>query len=164
MFEFEDRQDGSVLPGYPRPSFEEIDRRVLYGAAAVGILVNMNAALIPIFRYLGGGLVAGFIAGYAGGRPTRGTVVGTLAGAIVGVVSGLFVLLLASLLGLIIEPPALLFRVLGPFNPAAYTRNFLFQLLSVYFVAVVAVAFDGLVGGVIGGSLKALVRLPFDES
>lgn len=156
-------QAGRVLPARPTAIVGPIDRRAVYAAAILGFLVNLNALLIPIFQNVGGGLVGGFVAGYAGGRPLRGLVHGTLAAAIVGAATGVLVLLNRIVVGLFIEPPALLLTALGPVSPA-FAGAGLLELLFVYFAVVLAVAFDGLVAGTVGGALKAVVRGAFGES
>lgn len=152
-----------VLPTRQDAVVGSIDRRAVYAAAIVGFLVNLNALLIPIFQSVGGGLVGGFVAGYAGGRPLRGAVQGTMAAAIVGTATGVLVLLNRVVVGLFIEPPALLLHVFGPVSPL-FTGAGLLELLFVYVAMVAVVAFDGLVAGSVGGVLKGLVRLVFGGS
>ena len=154
---------GRVLPARSDLNLDSIDRRVVYGAAIVGFLVNLNALLIPIFQHVGGGLVAGFIAGYAAGRPIRGAVWGTLAAAITGAITGVVFLLNRFVVGLFIEPPSLLIHFFGPISPF-FTQVDLFGILLLYLALIVVVAFDGLLTGTIAGFLKGALSATVRES
>ena len=158
MFE----QDGTLLPALPRVDLTSFDRKIVYGAAIVGFLVNLNALLIPIFQHVGGGLVAGFIAGYAAGRPVRGLVWGTIAAGITGFATGVLFVANYLLVGLFIEPPSLIIHFFGPVSPWFTWVDF-FGLLLLYIALVVFVAFDGLLLGAVGGLLKGTIRTAFGE-
>lgn len=158
MFE----RDGRLLPARPHLAVGDIDKKVVYGAAIVGFLVNLNALLIPIFQNVGGGLVAGFLAGYGAGRPIRGAVWGTIAAAITGAATGVLFLLNRFVVGLFIEPPSILIDLFGPISPF-FTQVDLFGFLLLYLALVVAVAFDGLLTGAVAGAIKGAVRATFGE-
>lgn len=155
MFEFDYRGEGALLPA-AFGSVDWFDRRAVYVAAIVGFLVNLNALFIPIFRLLTGGLVAGFVAGYAAGRPDRGVVQGAVAAGLAGLGSAVVPVLTGWLIGMFVEPPALLLRVVGPVSPTFTPLGGLgFPLL--YLAIAAAVALDGLAAGAIGGCLNSLV-------
>lgn len=154
--------DGRVLPARPDLAIGEIDKKVVYGAAIVGMLVNLNALFIPIFQNVGGGLVAGFIAGYGAGRPARGAVWGTIAAAIAGAATGVVFMLNRLVVGIFIEPPSLLIDTFGPISPT-FTQVDFFWVLLLYLALVVAVAFDGLLTGAVGGFIKGTIRATFGE-
>lgn len=159
MFE----QDGNVLPALPNVALDSFNKKVVYGAAILGFLINLNALLVPIFQDVGGGLIAGFIAGYAAGRPVRGAVWGTIAAGITGVATGIFFLLNSFVVGLYIEPPSILTEIFGPISPMFTWVDF-FGLLLLYIALVVAIAFDGLIAGTIGGTIKGFVRTTIGEA
>lgn len=163
MFEFDYAGEGETVAELPIPDLDWFDRRAVYAAAIVGVLVNLNALLIPIFKILTGGLVAGFVAGYAAGRPGRGIVQGTTAAAIVGLVAGVVMLLTATVLGMFLEPPAILLTMFGPVSPI-FTSAGGYGVPLLYATVTAAIAFDGLLAGLIGGSLKALVHRTFESA
>ena len=155
--------EGRVLPARPRLTLTDFDRKAVYGAAIVGFLVNLNALLIPIFQHVGGGLVAGFVAGYAAGRPTRGMAWGALAAALAGAATAFFFLLNSLVVGLYIEPPALLLHLFGPITPL-FTGVDFFGILLLLIALVAVVAIDGLIAGAVAGGLRTVVHGTFGDS
>ncbi|PCR91328.1 hypothetical protein [Natrinema ejinorense] len=135
---------------------EVIDTWIIVGATLVGILINLNALLVPLLTRIGGGVVAGFIAAYAAGRVTSGIVHAAIASALVGGVAGTVTASLGTLLGLYNEPPLLIFASIGPISP-------MLSGLGLPSIVLIALAFslltvvDGLVGGVVGSLLRALL-------
>lgn len=91
--------------------------KAIAAGATIGILVNLNAMIIPILGLVGGGLLAGFVAAYAAGGVYRGIAHGLIAGAVTGLAAGLVVILVGSLIGLYSEPPSLLLNAIGPVSP-----------------------------------------------
>lgn len=138
------------------PSLEAIDTWLVVGAAVGGVLVNLNALMVPLLTRIGGGVVAGFVAGYAAGRVASGIVHAVLASALVGGIAGTLTASLGTLLGLYNEPPLLVLSSLGPISP-------MFSGLGLPSVVLIVLAFalltavDGLVGGVAGSALRALL-------
>ena len=153
MFE----QDGTLRPALPSVDVTDFDEKIVYGAAIVGFLVNLNALLVPIFQHVGGGLVAGFIAGYAAGRPVRGAVWGTIAAGLTGVATGFLFFANYFLVGLFIEPPSLIAHFFGPISPWFTWVDF-FGLLLLYIALIAVAAIDGLLVGSVSGFLKGLLR------
>ncbi|MFB6172612.1 MAG: hypothetical protein ABEJ23_08770 [Haloarculaceae archaeon] len=157
MVDFDSPVDLAGYPDSSRLDLGWLDRRAVYAASIVGFLVDLNALLIPVLQVVGGGLVAGFVGGYAAGRPGRGAVQGALAAGLAGVGSSVVVVSLGWLVGLFVEPPALLLHVVGPISPA-FTRAGGLGLLPLLLALTLAVALDGLLAGLVGGGLKALVE------
>lgn len=156
MVESDVRSESGPLFAGTAPSFDWVDRRAVALAVGVGVLVNLAAFVVPSFRVVGGGLLAGVVAGYAAGRPGRGVLQGAIAAGGVGVGAAVVVITSGSLLGLYVEPPATLLRVYGPVSPT-FTPAGGVGLLLLAGVLTLLVAADGVVGGLVGGSLGALV-------
>jgi hypothetical protein len=139
-----------------RLSLEAIDTWIVLGATVAGVLVNLNALMVPLLTRIGGGVVAGFIGAYAAGRVTSGIVHAVIASALVGGVAGTVTALLGTLLGLYNEPPLLVFSSIGPISPMLSGLGLPSVLLIVIAFSLLT-AVDGLVGGVVGSALRALL-------
>lgn len=139
-----------------RLSREAVDGWVLLGATIVGVLVNLNALMVPLLTDIGGGVVAGFIAAYAVGRLVSGIGHAVLASALVGGIAGSVTALVGTLLGLYNEPPLLILGSIGPISPSFTGFGPSGVLLLVLTFSMLTVI-DGLVGGLIGGGLRALL-------
>lgn len=137
-------------------SFGWIDKRVIIGASVVGILVNLNALLVPLLGTIAGGTVAGFIAGYASGRIVSGLVHAVIASGITGVVAALIASSLGVTMGLYNEPPLLVFESVGPISPMVIGLGLPSLILFVSILTLLTVV-DGLVGGVIGVGLRSIL-------
>lgn len=137
-------------------SLEVIDMWILVGAVVVGALVNLNALMVPLLSRIGGGVVAGFIAAYAVGRVASGLLHAVIASAIVGGIAGTMTAFLGTLMGLYNEPPLLVLASLGPISPMLTGLGLPSALLIVLAFSLLT-AVDGLVGGLVGSGLRALV-------
>lgn len=132
---------------------EAIDTWVVIGATVAGVLVNLNALLVPLLTRIGGGVVAGFLAAYAVGRITSGMVHAVIASALVGGIAGSMTGFLGALLGLYNEPPLLILGSVGPISP-------MLSGLGLPSVLLIALAFSLLtaVDGIVGGAVGTVVR------
>lgn len=139
----------SVLP------FESINTWIVLGATVAGVLVNLNALMVPLLTRIGGGVVAGFIGAYAARRVTSGIVHAVIASALVGGIAGTLTAFLGALLGLYNEPPLLVFSSIGPISPMLSGLGLPSVLLIVVAFSLLT-AVDGLVGGAVGSVLRAL--------
>lgn len=137
-------------------SLEVIDMWILVGAVVVGALVNLNALMVPLLSRIGGGVVAGFIAAYAVDRVASGLLHAVIASAIVGGIAGTMTAFLGTLMGLYNEPPLLVLASLGPISPMLTGLGLPSALLIVLAFSLLT-AVDGLVGGLVGSGLRALV-------
>ncbi|MDF9744382.1 hypothetical protein [Natrinema salsiterrestre] len=136
-------------------STDALDTWILLGATVAGVLVNLNALMVPLLTRIGGGVVAGFIGAYAARRVTSGIVHAVIASALVGAVAGTITAFLGALLGLYNEPPLLVFSSIGPISPMLSGLGLPSVLLIVLAFSLLT-AVDGLVGGVVGSVLRAL--------
>ena len=137
-------------------SLEMIDGWILVGAVVAGVLVNLNALMVPLLGRIGGGVVAGFVAAYAVGRFSLGLVHALIASAVVGGAAGTVTGLLGVALGLYNEPPLLVLAHVGPVSPMLTGLGLpSFVLIVLTFALLTAV--DGLVGGVVGGAVRAAI-------
>ncbi|WP_332897952.1 hypothetical protein [Haladaptatus sp. CMSO5] len=129
---------------------------VLVGASTVGVLVNLNALIIPILGIVGGGVLAGFVAAYAAGGGVRGLAHGLVVGAITGFAGGLVVILIGSLIGLYSEPPSVLLNAVGPVSPwydhMGGTGHLLILLTILVFIALESVG-----GAFVGAAVRRAV-------
>ncbi|MFC6731609.1 MULTISPECIES: hypothetical protein [unclassified Haladaptatus] len=136
--------------------------KVLAGAATVGILVNLNALIIPILGIIGGGVLAGFIAAYAAGGTYRGVAHGLIAGALTGFAGGLVVVLTGSLIGLYSEPPSLLLNFVGPVSPWYDHMGGAGNLLIVTTITIL-ITVDALLGSLFGSGARRAVDQVIDR-
>lgn len=137
-------------------SLEAFRTWIVVGAVVVGALVNLNALMVPLLARIGGGVVAGFVAAYAVGRVGSGIVHAVIASAIVGGIAGTVTAFLGTLIGLYNEPPLLVLSSLGPISPILSGLGLpSFVLIVLAFALLTTV--DGLVGGIVGSGLRALV-------
>lgn len=136
-----------------------IDRRAILVGAILGILINMNAMIIPVLNYVGGGVIAGFVAAYMVGGP-RGWFHGIMAGAIAGIAGGTIVASTGMLLGLYTEPPTLLQELVGIVSPMFNGMGILEPLYIGIGIAVFILV-DSIIGSVIGGLLRTIVNAVF---
>jgi hypothetical protein len=155
---------GSNTTGFELPTgaFDfSISKQAVFAGAILGILVNMSVFLVPLLRYVGGGLVAGFVAAYIIGGP-RGWFHGIIAGVITGLVAGSTVAVMGGLLSLFIEPPMLIVDLLGSgivstlFSGMGIIGTLLIILTVAAFVTV-----DSIIGGAIGGLLRTSIDITF---
>ena len=137
-------------------SFAAIDTWIVVGATTVGVLVNLSALLVPLLTRIGGGVVAGFVAAYAVGRIGSGLVHAVIASGLVGGFAGTVTAILGTLLGLYNEPPLLVLSDIGPISPMLSGLGLPSVVLIVLAFSLLT-AVDGLVGGVLGGGLRALL-------
>lgn len=137
-------------------TLEAIDGWILVGAVVAGVLVNLNALMVPLLGRIGGGVVAGFVAAYAVGRFPLGLVHALIASAVVGGAAGTVTGLLGVALGLYNEPPLLVLAHVGPVSPMLTGLGLpSFVLIVLTFALLTAV--DGLIGGVVGGAVRAAI-------
>lgn len=137
-------------------SLEGIDTWIIVGATTAGVLVNLTGLMVPLLTRIGGGIVAGFIAAYAVRRIASGIVHAMIASALVGGLAGTVTAFLGTILGLYNEPPLLVLASIGPVSPMLTGLGLpSFVLLVLAFSLLTAV--DGLVGGLIGSGLRALL-------
>ncbi|WP_436345037.1 hypothetical protein [Natronorubrum sp. FCH18a] len=135
---------------------EAIDGWIVLGAVVAGALVNLNALMVPLLGRIGGGVVAGFIAAYAVGRIASGIAHAAIASAIVGGVAGTITAFMGVTLGLYNEPPLLVLASLGPISPLFSGLGLPSVVLIVLTFSVLTVV-DGLLGGLLGAGLRALL-------
>ncbi|SER09286.1 hypothetical protein [Natrinema salaciae] len=137
-------------------SLKAVDTWIVLGAVIGGVLVNLNALLVPLLTRIGGGVVAGFIAAYAAGRIASGVVHAVIASALVGGIAGTVTASLGTLLGLYNEPPLLVLESVGPISPML-TGLGLPSVVLIVLAFSLLTAVDGLVGGLLGSALRALL-------
>ncbi|WP_254531457.1 hypothetical protein [Natrinema gelatinilyticum] len=137
-------------------TLEAVDTWIIAGATTAGVLVNLNALMVPLLTRLGGGVVAGFVASYAVRRIVPGIVHAILASALVGGFAGTVTAILGTLLGLYNEPPLLILSSIGPISPMLSGLG-LPSVVLIAFAFSLLTAVDGVVGGLLGGGLRALV-------
>lgn len=148
MFEHRWNRFGDRVP-VEGPLFD--DRGIKAGAALV-VLLTLVSLMSPFVTLFGGGLVGGIVAGYVIGGPVRGAINGLLAGAVGGLNVGLVIAFIGWLVGLFLEPPTLLGRLVGPVAP-----QFAFVpagALVAGLVMALFVAVDAAIGGVLGGLIR----------
>ncbi|QLK27314.1 hypothetical protein HYG81_06860 [Natrinema zhouii] len=146
----------TVDVGASELSLEGIDTWIIVGATTVGVLVNLTGLMVPLLTRIGGGIVAGFIAAYAVRQVASGIVHAMIASALVGGLAGTVTAFLGTILGLYNEPPLLVLASIGPISPMLTGLGLpSFVLLVLAFSLLTAV--DGLVGGLVGSGLRALL-------
>lgn len=130
----------------------------IYAGVTAAFLVTLMSIMIPIipfFEVITGGVIGGFIAAYATGGLVRGTVHGIIAAAIGGAIFAGFTVGQALVLGLVfVEAPTLLSQFGFPPTAAIFARQPLVAMIAVLVLTPVLVGFDGLVGGVVGSTVK----------
>ncbi|QSW99869.1 hypothetical protein [Haloterrigena alkaliphila] len=137
-------------------SFEWFHGWVVVGAVVVGALVNLTALMVPLLGQIGGGIVAGFLAAYAVGRFAMGLLHAAIASTLVGGVAGTVTALLGVTIGLFNEPPLLVLSGIGPVSPMLSGLGLPSALLIIAAFALLTVV-DGLVGGLLGAGVRALL-------
>ncbi|QLG49164.1 hypothetical protein [Natrinema halophilum] len=133
-----------------------IDTQIVLGATVVGIVVNLNALMVPLLTRIGGGIVAGFLAAYAVGRVASGLVHAVIASAFVGGVAGTVTAFLGTLIGLYNEPPLFVLASVGPISPMLSGLGLSSAILIVIAFSLLT-AVDGIVGGLVGSVIRALL-------
>lgn len=148
----------SDLSSPDRSPVELLRKDVVAAGALAGILLNIYALLVPVFDFVGGGIVAGFLAGYALGG-LAGLVNGIVAGAIVGAAAGGLVGLTGFVVNLYMQPPTISAGFLGmELLPATFDGFTPIGLLAIVVFTAGLVAVDALLGAVLGAAVEAGVR------
>lgn len=127
--------------------------KAIAAGATIGILVNLNALIIPLLGIIGGGVIAGVVASYAAGGTYRGIAHGLIAGVLTGFAGGLVVILVGSLIGLYSEPPGVLLNAVGPVSPWYDHMGGTGNLLILTTIMII-ITLDAAIGSLFGTGLR----------